>query len=246
MAYGGRFALRADVRASTGALRRAQPLLQVLAKGIPGKFGFDPVNDVQVLTPMHRVLLGASSLNAVLQAPLNPQVASIVHGAGCSARATRACGSGTTTTWRSSTVTSGASRPSTRKTAPSPSGSMAGLSLASDTTSTNLRLLHPQVAGERVPVSDLAGPHTALRDAPAEPALHRHHPGSEARGSDRQQPHLGHRREERQDRGALHSARSSARTGDRSDLCTEGSSLLPSGSSGAVAGCWMRSGVGTA
>jgi len=47
---------------------------------IPAKFGFDPVNDVQVLTPMHRGLLGAASLNAELQALLDPQGSSIVHG----------------------------------------------------------------------------------------------------------------------------------------------------------------------
>jgi exodeoxyribonuclease V alpha subunit len=47
---------------------------------IPEKFGLDPVRDVQVLTPMHRGLLGATSLNAELQALLNPQGASLVHG----------------------------------------------------------------------------------------------------------------------------------------------------------------------
>ena len=47
---------------------------------IPDRFGFDPVNSVQVLTPMHRGLLGAMSLNAELQALLNPQGASVVHG----------------------------------------------------------------------------------------------------------------------------------------------------------------------
>ncbi len=52
----------------------------VVKERIPGKFGLDPVNDVQVLTPMHRGLLGAASLNAELQALLNPQGASIVHG----------------------------------------------------------------------------------------------------------------------------------------------------------------------
>ena len=55
--------------------------LKYLAKErIPAKFGFDPVNDIQVLTPMHRGLLGAASLNAELQALLNPQGASVVHG----------------------------------------------------------------------------------------------------------------------------------------------------------------------
>ncbi len=52
----------------------------IVKERIPEKFGFDPVNDVQVLTPMHRGLLGAASLNAELQALLNPQGASVVHG----------------------------------------------------------------------------------------------------------------------------------------------------------------------
>jgi exodeoxyribonuclease V alpha subunit len=55
--------------------------LKVLIKTrIPDRFGFDPVNGIQVLTPMHRGLLGAMSLNAELQALLNPQGASVVHG----------------------------------------------------------------------------------------------------------------------------------------------------------------------
>jgi exodeoxyribonuclease V alpha subunit len=57
-----------------------QAVKLVVQQRIPGKFGFDPVNDVQVLTPMHRGLLGAASLNAELQALLNPQGNSIVHG----------------------------------------------------------------------------------------------------------------------------------------------------------------------
>jgi len=55
--------------------------LKVLVRSrIPDRFGLDPVNDVQVLTPMHRGLLGAMSLNAELQALLNPRGAAVVHG----------------------------------------------------------------------------------------------------------------------------------------------------------------------
>lgn len=57
-----------------------QAVKLVVKTRIPDKFGFDPVTDIQVLTPMHRGLLGAASLNAELQALLNPQGASIVHG----------------------------------------------------------------------------------------------------------------------------------------------------------------------
>jgi len=55
--------------------------LRVIVKTrVPEKFGFDPVDDIQVLTPMHRGLLGAASLNAELQALLNPQGAFVIHG----------------------------------------------------------------------------------------------------------------------------------------------------------------------
>ena len=39
---------------------------------IPGRFGLDPVRDVQVLTPMNRGGLGARALNVALQSHFNP------------------------------------------------------------------------------------------------------------------------------------------------------------------------------
>jgi len=39
---------------------------------VPKKFGFDPMRDVQVLTPMHKGLCGSESLNRELQTTLNP------------------------------------------------------------------------------------------------------------------------------------------------------------------------------
>ena len=47
-------------------------LLAVVGKRIPGRFGLDPVRDVQVLCPMNRGGLGARSLNIELQQALNP------------------------------------------------------------------------------------------------------------------------------------------------------------------------------
>lgn len=46
-------------------------LLQVITERIPKRFGFHPVRDIQVLTPMNRGGLGARSLNAELQGVLN-------------------------------------------------------------------------------------------------------------------------------------------------------------------------------
>lgn len=47
---------------------------------IPGNFGVDPVEDIQVLTPMHRGELGAMNLNAVFQELLNPEGAALKRG----------------------------------------------------------------------------------------------------------------------------------------------------------------------
>ncbi|MGI5865373.1 MAG: AAA family ATPase, partial [Myxococcales bacterium] len=47
---------------------------------LPRRYGFDPIDDIQVLTPMRRGLLGGASLNAELQALLNPQGRSVVRG----------------------------------------------------------------------------------------------------------------------------------------------------------------------
>jgi exodeoxyribonuclease V alpha subunit len=47
-------------------------LVQLALTRLPAKYGFDPIADIQVLTPMNRRLLGTRSLNADLQAALNP------------------------------------------------------------------------------------------------------------------------------------------------------------------------------
>jgi exodeoxyribonuclease V alpha subunit len=57
-----------------------QAVKLLVRERIPKKFGFQPLDDVQVLTPMHKGLLGVASLNAELQALLNPEGMSIVHG----------------------------------------------------------------------------------------------------------------------------------------------------------------------
>ncbi|MGD0650131.1 MAG: AAA family ATPase [Verrucomicrobiia bacterium] len=42
------------------------------AERVPKKFGFDPMRDIQVLTPMHKGVCGSENLNRELQATLNP------------------------------------------------------------------------------------------------------------------------------------------------------------------------------
>lgn len=49
-----------------------QTLDHLVEQRIPRSFGFDPMADIQILTPMRRGLLGTLHLNATLQASLNP------------------------------------------------------------------------------------------------------------------------------------------------------------------------------
>jgi len=51
----------------------AETIVKLVAERIPKRFGFDPVKDVQVLTPMHKGECGAANLNRVLQTALRPQ-----------------------------------------------------------------------------------------------------------------------------------------------------------------------------
>src|SRR5208282_1345526 len=55
-------------------------LKALVRRHIPNKFGLDPVDDIQVLTPMQRGLLGVANVNAELQALLNPSGDSVTRG----------------------------------------------------------------------------------------------------------------------------------------------------------------------
>lgn len=50
----------------------ARFMVNLIRHHIPRKFGFDPVNEIQLLTPMHRGIVGAENMNSLLQAALNP------------------------------------------------------------------------------------------------------------------------------------------------------------------------------
>ncbi len=47
-------------------------MIELVTSRIPRKFDFNPMDDIQVLTPMRRNQLGSENLNAVLQEALNP------------------------------------------------------------------------------------------------------------------------------------------------------------------------------
>ena len=55
-------------------------ILELNKNRIPQRFGFDPIDDIQVLTPMHRGVVGAGNLNQKLQAALNPGQSGITRG----------------------------------------------------------------------------------------------------------------------------------------------------------------------
>jgi exodeoxyribonuclease V alpha subunit len=55
-------------------------LLRAVRENIPRRFGFDPITDIQVLTPMNKGIVGAVNLNRELQAALNPHGEGIVRG----------------------------------------------------------------------------------------------------------------------------------------------------------------------
>ena len=54
------------------ANRVVSNIVELCTKIIPETFSFDPMQDVQVLTPMHKGLVGTTHLNQVLQKVLNP------------------------------------------------------------------------------------------------------------------------------------------------------------------------------
>ncbi len=52
----------------------------LITERIPKRFKFDPLNDIQILTPMRRNQLGTENLNSVLQQRLNPKGPSLARG----------------------------------------------------------------------------------------------------------------------------------------------------------------------
>jgi len=55
-------------------------ILELSKERIPKHFGFDSVDDIQVLSPMHKGIVGAENLNLELQKVLNPLKDGIVRG----------------------------------------------------------------------------------------------------------------------------------------------------------------------
>jgi exodeoxyribonuclease V alpha subunit len=58
----------------------AEKIIELCKEKIPQKFGYRSIDDIQVLTPMHRGLVGASNLNTELQKNLNSSTDELVRG----------------------------------------------------------------------------------------------------------------------------------------------------------------------
>ena len=55
-------------------------ILELAKERIPRRFGLDAVDDIQVLTPMHKGVVGAGNLNVELQKALNPGEGGVTRG----------------------------------------------------------------------------------------------------------------------------------------------------------------------
>ena len=55
-------------------------IIELATERIPRRFDFDPLNDIQVLTPMNKGLVGSSNLNIELQNAFNPGENGVIRG----------------------------------------------------------------------------------------------------------------------------------------------------------------------
>jgi len=55
-------------------------IIQLAKDRIPKWFGLDALDDIQVLTPMHKGVVGAGNLNVELQKVLNPGEVEVTRG----------------------------------------------------------------------------------------------------------------------------------------------------------------------
>lgn len=58
----------------------AELVVDLIKNRIPRRFGLDPVNDIQLLTPMRKGAVGTERMNAMLQAALNPNAYELRRG----------------------------------------------------------------------------------------------------------------------------------------------------------------------
>lgn len=59
----------------------ARAILELVAQTLPRELGLDPLEDIRVLSPIHKGVIGAAQLNQALQQLLNPHGREILKGA---------------------------------------------------------------------------------------------------------------------------------------------------------------------
>jgi exodeoxyribonuclease V alpha subunit len=78
-----------DKKADFYFIEREEPeqavalIKELCATRLPNSFHLDPYEDIQVMTPMHRGLVGVASLNTELQMLLNPTGKEVIRGGRC-------------------------------------------------------------------------------------------------------------------------------------------------------------------
>ena len=55
-------------------------IIELVTKRIPDRFSFNPFNDIQVISPMHKGVIGTENLNKALQDAINPAESKLVNG----------------------------------------------------------------------------------------------------------------------------------------------------------------------
>jgi len=66
-------------------------ILELVQDKLPKRYGIDPLQDIQVLTPMYKGVVGAENLNLFLQQHLNQDQRSVQRGSRVSKWGTRSC-----------------------------------------------------------------------------------------------------------------------------------------------------------
>lgn len=62
-------------------LQAQAKILEMVTGRIPKAFGYDPLQDVQILSPMHKGAVGCAALNQLLQERMNPGAEELIRGA---------------------------------------------------------------------------------------------------------------------------------------------------------------------
>ena len=183
-------------------------IITLVKERIPKRFGFDPIDDIQVLTPMHRGIVGGMNLNVELQKALNPGEEGVsrmgrLYRVGD--KVMQIANNYDKEVFNGDIGRIAAIDTEGQEVAVTIDGREVLYDFSElDELVPRLRRLDPQIPGLRVPGRGHPDPHPALHPPPAEPPLHRGHPGQEARRDRRDEEGAGHRHQEQQDREAVY------------------------------------------